>query len=102
MTRHRPGVRGYVSSGSGPLAYCYADWVRSLVVPARRRRCQTRCRIWDAGERLMSASVTATFVFTDLVDSTATAARLGPAAAEELRQTHFRLLRGAAAASGGT
>src|SRR4051794_22140570 len=44
----------------------------------------------------------ATFVFTDLVDSTATAARLGPEAAEELRQTHFRLLRGAVAASGGT
>src|SRR4051812_3458674 len=50
----------------------------------------------------MSSSVTATFLFTDLVDSTATAARLGPAAAEELRQTHFRLLRGAVAASGGT
>jgi len=46
--------------------------------------------------------VTATFVFTDLVDSTATAARLGPDAAEELRQTHFRLLRGAVSASGGT
>ncbi len=50
----------------------------------------------------MSAAVTATFVFTDLVDSTATAARLGPEAAEELRQTHFRLLRGAVAGSGGT
>src|SRR5262245_34939160 len=50
----------------------------------------------------MSASVTATFVFTDLVDSTATAARLGPDAADELRQTHFRLLRGAVLASGGT
>ena len=46
--------------------------------------------------------MTATFVFTDLVNSTATAARLGPAAAEELRQTHFRLLRGAVLASGGT
>src|SRR6516164_6323718 len=45
--------------------------------------------------------MTATFVFTDLVDSTATAARLGPDAAEDLRQTHFRLLRGAVAASGG-
>jgi class 3 adenylate cyclase/tetratricopeptide (TPR) repeat protein len=50
----------------------------------------------------LSSSVTATFVFTDLVDSTATAARLGPEAAEELRQTHFRLLRGAVASSGGT
>jgi class 3 adenylate cyclase len=49
---------------------------------------------------MMSSSVTATFVFTDLVDSTATAARLGPGAAEELGQTHFRLLRGAVAASG--
>ncbi len=50
----------------------------------------------------MSSSVTATFIFTDLVDSTATAARLGPDAAEELRQTHFRLLRGAIVGSGGT
>jgi class 3 adenylate cyclase len=50
----------------------------------------------------VSSSVTATFVFTDLVDSTATAARLGPDAAEELRQTHFRLLRGAVVGSGGT
>jgi len=49
----------------------------------------------------MTSSVTATFVFTDLVDSTATAARLGPDAAEELRQTHFRLLRSAVTASGG-
>lgn len=49
----------------------------------------------------MSSSVTASFVFTDLVDSTATAARVGPEAAEELRQTHFRLLRGAVTASGG-
>ena len=40
-------------------------------------------------------------MFTDLVDSTATAARLGPEAAEELRQTHFRLLRGVVAGSGG-
>jgi class 3 adenylate cyclase len=50
----------------------------------------------------MSTSVTATFVFTDLVDSTATAARIGPDAAEELRQIHFRLLRAAVKASGGT
>jgi class 3 adenylate cyclase/tetratricopeptide (TPR) repeat protein len=50
----------------------------------------------------MSTSVTATFVFTDLVDSTAMSARVGPEAAEELRQTHFRLLRGAVTASAGT
>jgi class 3 adenylate cyclase len=50
----------------------------------------------------MSSSVAATFVFTDLVDSTAIAARLGPQAAEEFRQTHFRLLRAAIMASGGT
>jgi class 3 adenylate cyclase/tetratricopeptide (TPR) repeat protein len=49
----------------------------------------------------MAASITATFVFTDLVDSTATAARLGPEAAEELRQAHFHLLRGAVSASAG-
>src|SRR4051812_41145614 len=60
---------------------------------------------WGQGSKgglSVSSSVTATFVFTDLVDSTATAARLGPEAAEELRQTHFRLLRGAVAGSGGT
>src|SRR3954467_670584 len=59
---------------------------------------------WGQGSKgglSVSSSVTATFVFTDLVDSTATAARLGPEAAEELRQTHFRLLRGAVSASGG-
>jgi class 3 adenylate cyclase len=50
----------------------------------------------------VSSSVAATFVFTDLVDSTATAARLGLQAAEKLRQIHFRLLRGAVTASGGT
>jgi class 3 adenylate cyclase/tetratricopeptide (TPR) repeat protein len=55
-----------------------------------------------SGVRSVSSTVTATFVFTDLVDSTATAARLGPEAAEALRQTHFRLLRGAVSASGGT
>jgi class 3 adenylate cyclase len=49
----------------------------------------------------VSSSVTATFVFTDLVDSTAIASRLGPEAADELRQTHFRLLRSAVSASGG-
>jgi class 3 adenylate cyclase/tetratricopeptide (TPR) repeat protein len=49
----------------------------------------------------MASSVTATFLFTDLVDSTATSARLGPDAAEEFRQTHFRLLRGAVVGSGG-
>ncbi len=53
-------------------------------------------------DQRVSSPVTATFVFTDLVDSTATAARLGPTAAEELRQAHFRLLRGAVTASGGT
>ena len=50
----------------------------------------------------MSTAVTATFLFTDLVDSTATSERLGPDAAEGLRQAHFRLLRGAVAASAGT
>jgi class 3 adenylate cyclase len=50
----------------------------------------------------MASSLAATFVFTDLIDSTATAAVLGRGAAEQLRQTHFHLLRGAVSASGGT
>src|SRR5579862_3357016 len=40
-------------------------------------------------------------VFTDLVDSTAIASRVGPDAAETLRQTHFSLLRSAISAAGG-
>ena len=49
----------------------------------------------------MATAVTGTFVFTDLVDSTAIASRLGPEAAEELRQAHFGILRSAAEHTGG-
>ncbi len=45
---------------------------------------------------------TVTIVFTDLVGSTELSARLGPVATEDLRLTHFGLLRGAIQASGGT
>lgn len=44
---------------------------------------------------------TATFVFTDLVDSTATASSLGPRSADELRRTHLQLLRSEVTAAGG-
>ena len=45
---------------------------------------------------MSSASIdTVSVLMTDLVGSTATADRLGPAAAEELRAEHFGLLRGA-------
>jgi class 3 adenylate cyclase len=40
-------------------------------------------------------------VFTDLVGSTELSSRLGPEGAEELRQTHFRLLRQAITAHRG-
>jgi tetratricopeptide (TPR) repeat protein len=40
-------------------------------------------------------------MFTDLVDSTALSSRLGPEAADELRQTHFGLLRSAVSAAEG-
>ena len=49
----------------------------------------------------MATAVTGTFLFTDLVDSTAIASRLGPDAAEDLRQAHFAILRAAAAGTGG-
>ncbi|GMU77634.1 MAG: hypothetical protein AMXMBFR46_04330 [Acidimicrobiia bacterium] len=49
----------------------------------------------------MGTPITGTFMFTDLVGSTALASRLGPEATEELRQVHFGILRGAAAATGG-
>jgi class 3 adenylate cyclase len=49
----------------------------------------------------LSEVVTATFVFTDLVDSTATASSLTREAADEVRVVHFELLRGAITAAGG-
>ncbi len=48
------------------------------------------------------AVVQVAVVFTDLVGSTDLWARLGVAEADELRHTHFRLLRAAVQASGGT
>jgi class 3 adenylate cyclase/tetratricopeptide (TPR) repeat protein len=50
----------------------------------------------------VSETVAATFLFTDLVGSTALSTGLLPEAAETLRQTHFGLLRGAIAEAGGT
>ncbi len=55
----------------------------------------------QGGAGVVTLQVTGTFVFTDLVDSTAIASRLGPDAAEELRQAHFGILRGAASGAGG-
>jgi class 3 adenylate cyclase/tetratricopeptide (TPR) repeat protein len=49
----------------------------------------------------MPALETISIVFTDLVGSTEMASRLGPDAAELLRQTHFSLLRAALSAHGG-
>lgn len=50
----------------------------------------------------MTSTVTASVVFTDLVDSTQLASRLGPVATEEVRAVHFGLLREAVAATGGS
>ena len=50
----------------------------------------------------MSATVAATFVFTDLVDSTALSASVSASEAEALRVTHFGLLHGVVTATGGT
>ena len=55
-----------------------------------------------AGGYAVAGLVTATFVFTDLVGSTALGSRLGPVRAEEIRGVHFGLLRGAVEATGGT
>jgi class 3 adenylate cyclase/tetratricopeptide (TPR) repeat protein len=49
----------------------------------------------------VATPVTGTFLFTDLVDSTAIASRLGPDAAEELRLAHFAVLRSSATGTGG-
>ncbi|HET8929271.1 MAG TPA: AAA family ATPase [Acidimicrobiales bacterium] len=50
----------------------------------------------------MSEEITATFIFTDLVDSTALASRVGPDKAEQIRTAHFGALRGAIDSFGGT
>ena len=50
----------------------------------------------------MGSSVLVSVMFTDLVGSTETAARLGAAGAEELRQEHFAVLDEAVARHGGT
>ncbi len=50
----------------------------------------------------MATTQTVTVLFTDLVGSTEQSSALGPDAADELRQTHFGLLRGAIQGAGGT
>ncbi|MDQ1476491.1 MAG: hypothetical protein QOE62_1720, partial [Actinomycetota bacterium] len=56
----------------------------------------------SGGTNVVSVTVMTSVLFTDLVESTALASRLGPERAEELRQTHFGLLRNAIEATGGT
>ena len=49
----------------------------------------------------MGATETVTILFTDLVGSTGLETRIGPGAAQELREEHFGLIRGALADAGG-
>ncbi len=56
----------------------------------------------EATSGRLASTTTVTIMFTDLVGSTALSSRLGPEAADELRQTHFGLLRSAISASDGT
>ena len=50
----------------------------------------------------MATTQTVTVLFTDLMGSAELLSRLGPQATDELRQTHFGLLRGAIQSAGGT
>ena len=50
----------------------------------------------------MANTQTVTIMFTDMVGSTELSTALDPTTADELRQTHFGLLRAALAAAGGT
>jgi class 3 adenylate cyclase/tetratricopeptide (TPR) repeat protein len=52
--------------------------------------------------KAVATTQTVTVLFTDLVGSTELSSRLGPEAADALRQTHFGLLRGAIQSAGGT
>ena len=56
----------------------------------------------EGGVVALSPTVMVTTMFTDLVDSTALASRLGPESAEALRRRYFGLLRDALQASGGS
>ncbi|MDH3754165.1 MAG: AAA family ATPase [Acidimicrobiia bacterium] len=56
----------------------------------------------DSASGVVNDPVVTSVLFTDLVDSTAIGARLGPEPTEELRRTHFRILREVIAATGGT
>ena len=49
----------------------------------------------------MSITQTVTILFTDIVGSTELSSALAPEAADELRQTHFALLRTAVTTTGG-
>lgn len=50
----------------------------------------------------MASTATVSVLFSDLVDSTLMASRLGPEAAETMRRTYFGLLRAAVESAGGT
>src|SRR5690349_20042313 len=49
----------------------------------------------------MASVETVTVLITDLVGSTGLESRIGPGAADELREEHFALMRGALADNGG-
>src|SRR5205823_5542082 len=63
-----------------------------------------RARVPSAGVKRGVTSMmldTVAVLMTDVVESTDTAARVGPSAAEDMRLEHFRLLRGAVERTGG-
>src|SRR5207244_8187242 len=59
-----------------------------------------RTGVYQAPAR-MGAVETVTILITDLVGSTGLESRIGPGAADELREEHFALLRGAVEEAGG-
>ena len=69
--------------------------VSNAVVPRRPRL------YGCGGGEAMSSTIGVSVLFTDLVDSTASSARLGAAVADDLRRVHFGLLRESVAAHGG-
>ena len=75
------------------------------VITDRPGDCQC-ISIYDSGHRIgrrahMANTQTVTILFTDMVGSTELSTALDPKAADELRQTHFGLLRAALTAAGG-
>lgn len=100
------GAYSAACAGLGPILLIHLGFLRDTNVWRMTLEALTKvsCEL-VAAPAVASALVgvaTVAVLFTDLVDSTATAERLGPVAADQQRRDHFSTLRRALDAHGGT